>query len=87
MRLVTITETNPVTVAFNFMWAPTFIGMDNALKKELEARIGPELVGKEMSDTVLDAAHDKIVAIILERYSAIEGLRDYLDAIKFVQER
>jgi hypothetical protein len=87
MRLVVITETKPFTVSFNFMWAPTFIGLDNSLKKELEERIGPELVGKEVSDKVLDEAHDKIVAFIVEKYSAIEGLRDYLDAIKFIQER
>lgn len=84
MRAVVSTE--PGKLELNFMWLPTFIGMDSALKAELEKKLGPELVGKPMTDEVLDAAHERVLDIICERHKAIAGLRDYLDAIKFVDE-
>jgi hypothetical protein len=82
MRLVTSIE--PGVIAFNFMWAPTFIGHDGGLKKELEAKLAPDLVGKPMTDEVLDWAHERVLDLICEKHSSIVGLRDYLDAIKFV---
>ena len=85
MRLVTVVGTG--VVEFNYMWAPTFLGMGGQLKLELEKKLAPELVGKPMSDETLDWAHDRVVEMILEKFPTIEGLRDYLDAIKFVREQ
>jgi hypothetical protein len=78
--------TGPGVVAFNFMWAPTFLGMGGQLKLELEKKLAPELVGKPMTDETLDWAHERVVDFIVEKFPTIKGLRDYLDAIKFVQE-
>lgn len=85
MRLVL--RTGPGVVEFNFMWAPAFIAYDNALKKHIEETLGPELVGQELTEGVLDTAHDRALDLICERHAALPGLRDYLDAIKFVQDR
>lgn len=84
MRLVT--AVGPGVVAFNFMWAPTFLGMGGGLKAELENKLAAKIEGKPMTEETLDMAHDLIVELILEKYPTIEGLRDYLDAIKFVRE-
>lgn len=82
MRLITVTE--PGKVEFNFMWAPGFIAFNSRLKMELEEKLGPELVGKEMTEATLDWAHERVVDFLLEKFP-LPGLRDYLDAIKFVQ--
>ncbi len=85
MRLVTVT--GPGRIEFNFMWAPGFIAFDNRFKMELEKSLGPELVGKDLTEELLDWAHEKVLDAICARHSVIEGLRDYLDAIKFVVEK
>ena len=85
MRLVTIT--GPGRVEFAFMWAPTFIGQDSRLKAALEKALAPELVGKELTTETLDWAHERVLDFLCEHYPDIPGLRDYLDALKFVEEK
>jgi hypothetical protein len=79
-----ITETEPGVVELRWMWLPTFIGMGTVFKQELEKEVAPMLVGKGASDEVLDAAHEKIIELLCKRFP-IPGLKDYLDALKFVQ--
>jgi hypothetical protein len=79
-----VVQTEPGVVEFNWMWAPTFIGMDNNLKKKLEKELGSELEGKPATDEVLDWAHDRVIDIICKHHHALPGLRDYLDSLKFV---
>lgn len=67
----------------NYMWLPTWLGQNTAFKKELEAALGPELVGRDMDDDSLDWAHGRVIEIICERFP-LEGLKDYLDGLKFV---
>lgn len=81
MKLVV--PVGPGEVELNYMWLPTFIGMDTNVKKLIEEKVGPELVGKELTEDTLQFAHDLIVDTLCDRYK-IEGLRDYLDSIKFV---
>jgi len=83
MRLVVCTQ--PGVVEFNYMWSPAFIGMNSAMRQELEKKVAPLLEGKPMTDEVLDAAHDKIVELLCEKFQ-VPGLRDYLDAIKFIED-
>lgn len=81
-----VTRTAPGVVEFCYAWAPTFIGMNTRLLQEMESRLGEALEGQAITDATLDRAHDLVVAFLLERFP-IPGLRDYLDAIKFVQDR
>jgi hypothetical protein len=82
MRLVVMPE--PGVTELAWMWMPTFIGLNNMLKKEIEVEISKWLVGKLATDDVLDAAHDKVIEIVCEKFP-LPGLRDYLDALKFVE--
>lgn len=84
MRLITV-DGNAVEV--NYMFLPTFLGLNTALMQEMEAKIAPMLVGKEATDDVLDDANDAILDFIEARFPDITGLRDYLDAMKFIQEK
>jgi hypothetical protein len=83
MRLIVASQ--PGVLEFNFMWVPTFIGHDPQLKKLLEEKLKPVLEGQVLTEELLDKAHETILDLIVERFSAIKGLRDYLDAIKFVE--
>jgi hypothetical protein len=67
------------TFELNYMWLPTWLGMNTKLKKEMETELAPVLQGKtpeEASDIVLDFLCSKF---------PLEGLRDYLDGLKFIQ--
>lgn len=82
MRAVIVTR--PGTVELNWTWLPSFIGMSNIMKKAIEEELEPQLVGKELTDETLDWAHEQVIDILCKKHHAIVGLRDYLDALKFV---
>jgi hypothetical protein len=84
MRL--IVRSGPGKVELNWTWMPFFCAMDNNLKKQVEEALGPKLKGKPLDDATLDFAHNEALDFICNYHKAIPGLRDYLDAIKFIQE-
>lgn len=67
----------------NCMWLPTWIGQNTFLKKQLEAKLAPQFVGRELTADVLDEAHNAVIEHIVALYK-IDGLDHYLDGIKFV---
>lgn len=83
MRFVVATA--PGVVELAYMWLPQFAGMDPHLKAVIENDLAARLVGKEMTEEVLDAAHDRVIELICETHPSLPGLRDYLDAVKFVE--
>lgn len=83
MRFVFVPS--PGTVEVHWMWLPTWMGLNPHLKTELEAVLTKELVGKEITEQTLDAANELILDLLSRKFSALRGLRDYLDGIKFVQ--
>jgi hypothetical protein len=84
MKLVV--RTGPNTVGLNYMWMPTWVGMNTALLLEIEAHLKPVLVGKALTEESLQLAHDSVLNFLVERFSEIHGLLDYIDGIKFVEE-
>ena len=66
------------------MWLPTFLGLDALLMKQIEDELMPQLVGKDLTEEVLDEAHNLALDIIC-RLRPLPGMRDYLDALKFVE--
>ena len=66
------------------MWLPTFIGMNAKLKTEIEERLKPKLEQRVLNDDTLDEAHEMVIEFLEERFPALEGMRDYLDAMKYV---
>jgi hypothetical protein len=68
----------------NAIWLPTWLGQNTFFKKQLEAKLAPRFVGRELTDDVLDEAHQAVIEYIKEIYN-IEGLEHYLDGIKFVE--
>ena len=83
MRTVVLTE--PGLLELNWSWLPTWIGMNSTLKKEIEVECAKGVVGKEATDATLEAINDQVIAFLESRFPNIEGLRDYLDGLKFVR--
>lgn len=82
MRLVL--KTGPGEVQLNWSFLPTFIGANTALKTEVEKVLGPRLVGEPLDEATLDMAHDAVLEMLVEKFKELEGLREYLDALKYV---
>lgn len=84
MRAVVIS--GPGQVELNYMWLPTWIGMNQALIKELEAAIAPKFIGVPLTERTLDEMHGAILHFLRMKFGTIEGLWDYVDGLKFVQD-
>jgi len=82
MRLVD--RTGPGTLGLNFMWLPTWVGMNTQLIKEIESAISVEIVGKPLDEGTLDAAHYAVLEFLGNKFPHIKGMFDYLDGVKFV---
>ncbi len=80
MRVVVATD--PGVLELNYLWLPTFIGMSNAVKKEIEDLLAKELEGKPLDE---DAAHNLVVSFLVKRFSNVRGLEEFLDGLKYVE--
>jgi hypothetical protein len=79
----TVIRTGPGEVQFNWMWLPTWIGMNTHLKREIEENIGKKLIGQPLDEATLDMANEEVIDFLDKRYPGFE-LREYLDSLKFV---
>lgn len=84
MRLVD--RTGPGTISLNYMWLPTWIGMNTQLIKEVEEAVAGEIVGRELNDETLDLASAQVMHFLAGRFPNLQGLEDYLDGMKFVSD-
>lgn len=82
MRLVD--RTGPGTLGLNYMWLPTWIGMNSQLVREIEDHISPALVGAEINEATLDKADAAVLDFLKKRFVQLPGLFDYLDGLKYV---
>ena len=72
-----------------WMWLPTFIGQNQAVMKELQIAGQAMWYGKaspvDEDDAFLDEVEEWVVQWICKRFP-LEGLGQYLSAIKYVKE-
>lgn len=78
-------RTGPGTISLNYMWLPTFIGMNAALIKELEEHVSPLLLGQELTDEALDRAGEAVIDYLVRKFPQIRGVFEYLDGLKYVE--
>ena len=83
MRAVVQTATG--VIELNFMWLPTWLGMNAGIKKELEEKLKPLIEGWEITNVNLDRMHNLVVDTLVEMNPAVDGLREYLDGLKYVK--
>jgi hypothetical protein len=85
MRAVVVT--GPGRVELNWTWLPYFISQDTRWKQTIDDKIQPLIVGKPLTNELLDLVHEKVLDLICERHPVIEGLRDYIDSLKYIRDR
>ena len=81
-----IERTAPGTLSLNYMWLPTWIGMNAQLLRELEEVLTTTAVGKPLTDDLLDDLQQELLDVLMQKFPSFGGLRDYLDGVKFVGE-
>lgn len=79
-----VVMTLPGVLELNYSWLPTWIGMNSALKREIEEVLRSEFEGKPVD---LARAHQTVVSFLTTKFPAIVGLEDFLDGLKFVEVR
>jgi len=82
MRLVV--QTDPGVLELNYTWLPTWIGINNQFKNEMEKKLKTDIVGLTMDEAGLEKAHRLVLDYICEKNPGIKGLYEYLDAMKYV---
>lgn len=83
MRAVTSPE--PGVVEINWQWLPTFLGMNRELIQQIEQGVKDSIQGQDLTEENLDRFHDMIIDAIVALFPRIEGLRDFLDGLKYVR--
>lgn len=78
-------RTGPGTLSLNYMWLPTFVGMNGQLIKEIEEYVAPFLLGKELTDETLEQAGDAVISFLSSKFPHIKGIYEYLDGLKYVE--
>ena len=83
MRLIHFTGEGRLEL--NYMWLPTWIGLNGALLKEIETEIGPKVKGLAATEDNLDAVNLMVLKTIISKFPTLDGLHDYLDGLKFIK--
>lgn len=83
MRVVYLED--PGVVCLNYMWLPTFLGMNSLLKQEMEKDLQELLVGTPLDERGLDRAHALVVGYMEKKFPEIRGLGRFLDAMKYLE--
>ena len=84
MKLVQ--RTGPGKLEINYMWMPTWIGFNAALIREIEEYLARYLMGQPITEETLEKGHNLVLRMLAEKFPHLNGLFDYLDGIKFVEE-
>ena len=80
----TIVLTDPGVLELNYMWLPTWVGMNSRLKQKIEKEIAPLVEGRALTDADLDDVNTAVIALLV-RECPLPGVADYLDGLKFIQ--
>lgn len=83
MRLIQLTSEGRLEL--NYMWLPTWLGLNGATLKELETVVGVKVKGLEATEQNLDAINVVVLDAIVSRFPELTGLHDYLDGLKFIK--
>jgi hypothetical protein len=80
-----VVPTNLGVLELNYMWLPTFIGMNSVLKRDMEKELAEGLKGKSMNEKTLDEAHKAVCSFLMRRFPTISGLDRLLDSLKYIE--
>ncbi len=72
-------------IELNYMWLPTWIGMNSLTKKEVEKKLKDLIEGMAITPDNLDTMHEMVVDELVVLSPGVDGLREYLDGLKYVR--
>ena len=79
-------RTAPGQYELNFMWLPTWLGLNTTVYAELSRELEQVFVpGRVVDNQLLGEAEQVLYQFMARRFPDIEGLQDFLDGLKFVQ--
>lgn len=81
-----IQRTGPGKLELNWTWLPTWVGMNEALIREIEEMLSATIVGQDLTEELLDLAHQAVLEILVNKFPSMTGLFEYLDGIKYVTQ-
>lgn len=73
----------PGVLEVNYMWLPTWIGMNTKLLAELGEEAKKAALGKVTTVAVRDA-HAAVIDALVAKFPEIQGLREYLEGLRGV---
>lgn len=83
--MLTVVKTGEGVIELNYMWLPTWLGMNTGVSKPLEDALRMKWVGAQLTNEVLYTIHLEVIAYLVGHYR-IPGLEQYLRAIEMVDE-
>lgn len=72
-------------IELNWMWLPTWIGMNANIKRDVEKKLSDLIVGMEITPDNLDRMHEMVIDEIVALNPSVDGLQEYLDGLKYVR--
>lgn len=67
----------------NWMWLPSWIGMNAALLKEVSEAVRADTEGMPI-EKALESGHRIVIDFLVDRFPTIRGLKEYLSALDLV---
>jgi len=80
----TVVRTQEGVLELNYMWMPTWIGMNSIIKSALEKALSEKIIGMTMDEDSLNKIDDMVIDFLTEYNSHVQGLREFLKGLKFV---
>lgn len=71
-------------VEVNYMWLPSWLGMNSVLMKELGEHLRGKAEGKELSQSTLLELHYELLRYLDEKFPDIKGLSACLQGLQNV---
>jgi hypothetical protein len=80
--MLLVHEVKPGSLELTYMWLPTWLGMNVQHKRELEEHISKMFVGQAVP---LETIHQTIIDFFCDKFPAVGGLREYLQAVEKIE--
>jgi hypothetical protein len=86
MRYV-IRGEEPGSVELAYTWLPTWVGMNTALLTRMQEKLIPTIQGRPLTEETLDEVNQLVIDFLVETFPQLTGMRDYLDGLKFIEDK
>jgi hypothetical protein len=88
--MLAVVRTAPGVIEVNYLWLPTWIGMNAALIREVEEHLKSHIVmGQPLNEETLQGLHEEVVLYLSAKFNSLAGLGQYingLDAVEVVSD-